>query len=75
MLIVDQCKTKIINFNQTTVIDIDEEIALHAKTSNRLCFLGRYKTLERAKEVLQGIVNEYGNRIPDQNTVFYMPEE
>ena len=37
--------------------------------------LGCFGTFERAKEALQKFVEEYKNRIPDQNTVFYMPQE
>lgn len=32
-------------------------------------------TYEKANEVLLKFVDEYKNRIPDQNTVFYIPEE
>lgn len=37
--------------------------------------LGDFSSYEKANEVLLKFVDEYKNRIPDQNTVFYIPEK
>lgn len=79
MLIINQERDRAINMKPMTDLCIVpyndlfyvNMIRLRVKDIN----LGKYSTYERAKEVLFKIVDEYKNRIPDQNTVFYMPEE
>lgn len=75
MLIVDQNRKTIINFDEVDIISIDADDEIWAEAINARYFLGKYLTPERTREVLQKFVDEYKNRIPDQNTVFYIPEE
>lgn len=75
MLIVDQNRKTIINFDKVDIILIDADDEIWVETINARYFLGEYLTHERTREVLQKFVEEYKNRIPDQNTVFYMPEK
>lgn len=74
MLIVDQNRKTIINFDKVDIISIDADDEIWIETINVRYFLGEYLTPERTREVLQKFIDEYKNRIPDQNTVFYMPE-
>lgn len=90
MIIVNQNKTVIMNFNNTNYIAIsDDEPLIFARTNNNSeITLGRYKTREKAKEVLQEIVNAYvdskkskeaqkmfGYSVIPSNTYYEMPEE
>lgn len=90
MIIVHQNKTVIMNFNNTNYIAIsDDEPLIFARTNNNSeIILGRYKTREKAKEVLQEIVNAYvdskkskelqkvfGYSVIPSNTYYEMPEE
>ena len=65
MIIESQDKTKIVNFDNLTQIYItqdEEETAtfIRYETVDSLYYdLGEYKTEERAKEVLQGIIAVY----------------
>lgn len=68
MLIVNQDKEMIVNFDNVEYIwisnpDINDDdffkIVAQAQSGNMI--IGRYKTEERAKEVLQEIVKEYEN--------------
>ena len=65
MIIVSQDKTKMVNFDNLTQVYItqdEEKIAcfIRFETVDSLYDdLGEYKTEERAKEVLQGIVSKY----------------
>lgn len=73
MIIVSQDKMEIFNFDEIFRLCVDnwsnEEFATEPNcfcikaeksSDNMICaFLGEYKTEERAKEVLQEIVNEY----------------
>lgn len=65
MIIVSQDKEKIVNFDNLTQVYItqdEEETAyfIRFETIDSLYDdLGEYKTEERAKEVLQGIVSKY----------------
>ena len=65
MIIVSQDKTKIVNFDNLTQIYITQD---EEKTATFIRYetvdslyddLGQYKTEERAKEVLQEIINTY----------------
>ena len=67
MIILSQDKTEIINFDNVNTLRVTKEglIVSYENTyraeddcSN---ILGKYKTEERAKEVLQGIVENYKN--------------
>lgn len=98
MIIVSQDKEKIINFDNIKTIELDREtgfksIIIFRETSEvetGVCglFIGHYATRERAKEVLQGIINAYekaGNiafetsederlmRLTHNSSVFEMP--
>ena len=65
MIIVSQDKTKIVNFDnliQIYIIQDEEETAnfiRYESVDSLYEDLGEYKTEERAKEVLQEIVNTY----------------
>ena len=83
MIIVSQDKEKIVNFDNLTQVYItqdEEETAyfIRYETVDSLYDdLGEYKTEERAKEVLAGIINMYEfNRceaIGQKNTVCKIP--
>lgn len=93
MIIVSQDKMEIFNFDEIFRLYVDnwsnEEFAtepncfcIKAKKSsdNMICaFLGEYKTVERAKEVLQEIIDMYKfNRceaVGQKNAVYRMPED
>ena len=79
MLIVSQDEKQLMSLNTMEGIRVDEcsrETRILIFYADRWTItLGIYKTEERAREVLAEIVNEYKNRIPDQNTVYYMPKE
>ena len=64
MIIVNQNKTVIMNFNNTNYIAIsDDEPLIFARTNNNSeITLAIYKTKERAKEVLKEIVEAYVDR-------------
>lgn len=84
MIIVSQDKTEIINFNQIEEIYVsDKYISVNFGLSNNEV-LATYSTEERAKEVLQEIIEEYknGNEVSSyegygyvMNRVYEMPEE
>lgn len=76
MIIVSQDRDLIVNFKNISVIGFAEE------NVNMICsrtingdtqFLGKYKTEERVKEVLQKIINAYKGY--NDNKVYEMPEE
>ena len=90
MVIVNQNKTVIMNFNNTNYIAIsDDEPLIFARTNNNSeITLAIYKTKERAKEVLKEIVEAYVDRkkskdaqavfgysVIPSNTYYEMPEE
>ncbi|MFR1777178.1 MAG: long-chain fatty acid--CoA ligase [Clostridia bacterium] len=73
MLIVSQNKEEIINidncinisivkqYGEDEEIDIVKYVNIVCKSSYSGCFLGYYKTEERAKEVLQEIIKKYSS--------------
>lgn len=77
MIIVSQDKTAIINFENIKTIELDRatnstSINIYRETNEvetGVCglFIGHYKTEERAKEVLQEIVNRYKEYTTIQN--------
>ena len=98
MIIVSQDKMEIFNFEEIFRLYVDdwsnEEFAtepncfcIRAEKSsdNMICaFLGEYKTKERAKEVLQEIINKYKTTLYNSKTnetvvnipkVYEMPKE
>ncbi len=89
MIIVSQDKEKIINFDNIKTIELDREtgfksIIIFRETSEvetGVCglFIGHYATRERAKEVLQEIIDMYKfNRceaVGQKNAVYKMPED
>ena len=93
MIIVSQGKDELVNFDriESIWIEADEEgrFTIEA-TADTNSTLGTYSTEERAKEVLQGIINAYekaGNiafetsederlmRLTHNSSVFEMPEK
>ena len=89
MIIIDQDKNKIINFDNVNEISITEtgEILVVNNTyitNDCLDVLGKYDTEERAKEVLQEIINKYKTTLYNSKTnetvvnvpkVYEMPTE
>ena len=85
MIIISQDKTEIINFNNIESIWIcsDEEgIFTIEATADTNTSLGKYKTEERAKEVLQEIIRKYATFSLDRlgsikiiPKVYEMPKE
>ena len=83
MIIVNQNKESILNFDNTTTIRIDEQrenYEIVARVNNgHLATLGEYATEERAKEVLQELINIYKfNRkeaVGQVQVVYEMPEK
>lgn len=69
MIIISQDERSIINFEQVKVININRlepiEIAAYFNcdyiNNNDNILLGKYRTEERAKEVLQKIIKEYSS--------------
>lgn len=90
MIIVDQDKNKIINFdnvNEILTTDTGEILVINNIhiTDDCLDVLGKYDTEERAKEVLQEIIKSYRDyrtaecdgytNILQETAVFEMPTE
>lgn len=98
MIIINQDKTEIINFDNVININIADcgkdghliSAGFIVGTDDNYRDLGYYKTEERAKEVLQGIINAYekaGNialetkdderlmRLVHNSSVFEIPEK
>ena len=75
MLIVNQDKEEIINFDNMTRVYItfdedDDYVCIRTETVDSLYEdLGYYKTEARAKEVLQEIINKYKEYATIQNRV------
>lgn len=80
MIIVSQDRTKIINFNNVGNVNIEKcyneslkkedfsyDILVYIISSG-LVRLGKYKTKERAKEVLQEIVSKYKTTLYNTKT-------
>lgn len=83
MIIVSQDKDKIINHDNVQLLWINKNILNKTIKTFYIYadhdFLGEYKTEERAKEVLQEIIDMYKfNRceeIGQENAVYIMPED
>ena len=89
MIIVDQDKNKIINFdnvNEILTIETGEILVVNNTyiTNDCLDVLGKYDTEERAREVLQEIINKYKTTLYNSKTnetvvnvpkVYEMPTE
>lgn len=83
MIIVSQNKESIVNYENIEILGIGNPlennnekfgIIVNAITDNQY-ILGEYKTEERAKEVLQEIINKYGKYdIDDCNAVTVFPK-
>ena len=73
MIIVDQDKNKIINFdnvNEILTIETGEILVINNThvTDDCLDVLGKYDTEERAREVLQEIINKYKTTLYNSKT-------
>lgn len=75
MLILSQDEKRLFNLNQTKLLEVYEADEDRIGIWGDNYIIGQYRTETRAREILAEIVNEYKNRIPDRNTVYYMPEE
>ena len=78
MLIVSQEKHEVYNIQMMKSLYVshsgDSFFITMDLLGNENATLGDFDSYERANEVLLKIIEEYKNRIPDRNTVFYMPE-
>lgn len=75
MIIVSQDKETIVNFNNVDLIQIVENrdnFGIEANVSHTIVYLGNYFKQNRAKEVLQEILEEYSNW---EKPVYEMPKE
>lgn len=63
MIIVSQDRTRMVNFERVEIlgIDLDNRKQIGVSFSKGDLCLGTYKTEERAKEVLQEIINKYSS--------------
>lgn len=79
MLIVTQEKHEVYNIQMMKSLYVshsgDSFFITMDLLGNENVTLGDFESYERANEVLLKFVDEYKNRIPDRNTVFYMPQE
>lgn len=83
MIIVSQNKNAIVNFDKIQLCRIRKEGIVYALLNEYDSFdLGKYKTEERAKEVLQEIISKYKQWNKDANNavtiipkVYEMPKE
>lgn len=78
MIIVSQDRSVIVNFDNVITIQIDnnetnKKISVYNIDSRLQVIIGKYKTEERAKKVLQEIINAYKGY--NDNKVYEMPEE
>lgn len=81
MIIVEQNKTYLVNFDNVEHITIAEneeetEYAIISVTKSKTeIILGVYETEEKAKQILKKIISFYSNCIYDKTfSIFYMPE-
>lgn len=82
MIIVEQNKTYLVNFDNVEHITIakneeETEYAIISVTKSRdEIILGVYETEEKAKQILKKIISFYSNCIYDKTfSTFYMPEK
>ena len=83
MIIISQGKDNVINYDNVKSLWIDENVLDKTNTTFYINadddFLGEYKTEERAKEVLQEIINVYKfntcQENGQENVVCEMPEK
>lgn len=88
MIIVSQDRYKVINFNNVSVIAINEHDIECETTDGIVITIGTYKTVKREKEILQEIVEAYvdskkskeaqavfGYSVIPSNTYYEMPKE
>ncbi len=73
MIIVSQDKKQMVNFNNIEIIFLQEKEVWYQGIYGAGYELAEYKTEERAKEVLQDIIEIYKVAIP--TAVYEMPEE
>ena len=82
MIIVNQDRDEIVNFENINNIFIfyDNEVRACGNVDGNIYTLGRYETKERAKEVLQEIVERYRHQtnkhhFTEVDNVYEMPEK
>ena len=86
MIIVSQDKAEIVNFENVVTMRLgyNGKHIVRAENKDKVCELGEYATEERAKEVLEEIIEEYknGNAVSfyegygyAMNRVYEMPKE
>lgn len=70
-------KGVIINMDQIEAIICEERspgvYGVYAISSGRQYLIERYKQMEGAENAIKKMIETYKDRIPDKNTVFYMP--
>lgn len=79
MIIVSQDKTELINFSNIVRLEVSNNAEGHNFCNDFETVIGLYNTEERAKEVLEEIVDTYKfNRcyaVGQKQAVYQMPEE
>lgn len=79
MIIVSQDKATIFNMDQIEKIECGQYLTGGYGvfiTHEKGCELaGKYTKYESAEKVLKKIIKTYKDRIPDENTVFYIEKE
>lgn len=90
MLIISQDKNFMINFNNFVYIDIEKNSfdkyvveAYYNSKDEDYVWLGEYSTIEKAREILEEIIEEYkeegicgvGDCFANNNRIFRMPRE
>lgn len=90
MIIINQNKNVMINFNNIVCIDIEKNSfdkyvieAYYNSKDEDYVWLGEYSTIEKAREILEEIIEEYeeegisgiGDCIVSNNRIFRMPRE
>lgn len=75
MIIFDQNKKSIVNFDRINRIGIDmgERFKIYAEIGNQKHFLGEYNYFPIAKEIVEEIAFTYKNAKSEENVMYFMP--
>lgn len=79
MIIVSQDRDEIFNMDQAERIECGQFLpgiyGIFITHGGKRDIAGKYTKHESAEKVLEEIITTYKDRIPDENTVFYMAKE
>lgn len=79
MIIVSQDRDKIFNVDQVEKIECEQYLpgiyGICITYGGKRDWAGKYTKYESAQKLLEKIVTTYKDRIPDENTVFYIEKE